>query len=234
VTRSGRRERRRAAEARRSLPEWGISVEVRGQGVEVSPLHDARVEAVATLLVNSGARSVLDLGCGSGALIRRLLKEDRQIRTVGIEQSASALTRASELIALEHPGAERGTTLIHGSFMDSDEDLAGFDAAALVETIEHIDPARLSEVERTVFGLFRPTMVIVTTPNREYNVRYGMPDGCLRHSDHRFEWSRSRFRQWADGVSKRTGYTVAYHDVGPVDALHGSPTQLAAFTRISP
>jgi hypothetical protein len=119
--------------------------------------------------------------------------------------------------------------LLHASFAQSDERLTGFDAATLVETIEHIDPGRLSAVEQAVFGYYRPRVVLVTTPNADYNVLHGIPPGVFRHSDHRFEWGRTRFRQWAMNVAKRNAYAVIFIDIGEPDPELGSSTQMAVF-----
>jgi len=74
--------------------------------------------------------------------------------------------------------------------------------------------------------------VVVTTPNSEYNVRWeSLPAGHVRHADHRFEWTRAEFRDWAGPVAARFGYAVAYAGVGPDDPEVGPPTQLAVFTR---
>jgi hypothetical protein len=121
---------------------------------------------------------------------------------------------------------------MHGSLMYRDERLAGFDAAAVVEVIEHLDPPRLAAFERIAFEFARPGTVVVTTPNAEYNVRWPtLPAGRFRHRDHRFEWARAEFQRWANTVSTRFGYSVRFAPVGPVDAEVGSPTQMAIFSR---
>jgi len=87
-------------------------------------------------------------------------------------------------------------------------------------------------LERTVFGFAAPRAVIVTTPNSEYNVRFEfLPAGELRHRDHRFEWTRSEFRAWAERVADRYGYAVRYLPVGTDDPEVGPATQLAVFTK---
>ena len=100
----------------------------------------------------------------------------------------------------------------------------------LLETIEHIDPGRLPRVERAVFGAMRPRLVLVTTPNREYNTLHGMAPGRRRHPGHRFEWDRAQFRQWATAVATRNGYAVAFADLGEPDPQRGGSTQMACFT----
>ena len=52
-----------------------------------------------------------------------------------------------------------------------------------------------------VLGTYKPKIVIVTTPNVEFNVyfpqlKYGTPEARLRIEDHRFEWTRSEFQEW--------------------------------------
>ncbi len=82
-----------------------------------------------------------------------------------------------------------------------------------------------------MFGVARPRTVLVTTPNVEYNVRWDtLPAGHVRHGDHRFEWTRAEFREWAGAVARRHGYGVEFVPVGPDDPEVGPPTQLAVFT----
>ena len=96
----------------------------------------------------------------------------------------------------------------------------------------HLDPPRLGAFERSVFGWARPGTVVMTTPNAEYNVLFeGLSPGAPRHRDHRFEWTRAQFGQWAAAVAGRNGYRVAMSGIGPADARLGCPTQLAVFSR---
>ncbi|HYX89310.1 MAG TPA: hypothetical protein VE753_08065, partial [Gaiellaceae bacterium] len=113
-----------------------------------------------------------------------------------------------------------------------DRRLTGFDAAACVEVIEHLDRPRLSAFERVVFEHARPGTVVVTTPNREYNARFdGLPAGSFRHRDHRFEWTRGEFEDWGGELAGRFGYGVRFLPVGPEDPELGPPTQMAVFER---
>ena len=100
-----------------------------------------------------------------------------------------------------------------------------------MEVIEHVDPHRLSALEHAVFHAAHPRAVMVTTPNAEYNVRYEtLEAGRFRHSDHRFEWTRAEFREWAESVAAAHGYAVRFQPVGEDDPDLGSPTQMALFT----
>jgi hypothetical protein len=98
--------------------------------------------------------------------------------------------------------------------------------------IEHLEPARLGAFERAVFEAAHPAAVVITTPNAEYNVRFeGLPAGSLRHQDHRFEWTRGEFHEWAKGTGERYGYGVRFLAVGPEDEEVGAPTQMGIFRR---
>ena len=122
--------------------------------------------------------------------------------------------------------------LIQGSLTYRDKRLSGFDAAAIVEVIEHLDAARLATFERIVFEFARPQHVVLTTPNAEYNAMFEkLHAGEFRHDDHRFEWSRKQFEDWANPLAERFGYQVRFEPVGPVEEQYGAPTQMAVFAR---
>jgi len=110
--------------------------------------------------------------------------------------------------------------------------LAGYDAAAIAEVIEHLDPPRLAAFERVVFEYARPQAAVVTTPNCEYNAKFPeLPAGTFRHKDHRFEWTRHQFQEWASALAARYGYSVRFVPIGPEDPVLGPPTQMGVFTR---
>jgi 3' terminal RNA ribose 2'-O-methyltransferase Hen1 len=202
------------------------------------PLVHRRTAAVVAELTRAGARRVLDLGCGEGGLIRELLTDPAFTEILGVDVSARVLDRAQRRLGLDRlPDSQRArVALAQSSLTYRDMRLAGYDAAVLMEVVEHVDPARLDALERTVFGQAHPATVIVTTPNVEYNARYpALADtpGSLRHRDHRFEWTRDEFRAWADGVAAAHGYRVRCAPVGEVDPELGPPTQLAIFTATS-
>jgi 3' terminal RNA ribose 2'-O-methyltransferase Hen1 len=195
-------------------------------------LNEHRLNAVVSELKACGAVRVLDLGCSNGNLLRRLMDESQFHKVVGVDVSHRALEVAADRLRLERlPDRMRERfELIHGSLTYRDARLSGFDAAAVVEVIEHLDPARLASFERSVFGFARPTTVIVTTPNAEYNVRFEtLPAGQFRHRDHRFEWTRSQFRAWASSVAERFAYSVRFESVGPEDPEVGPGTQMGVF-----
>lgn len=197
-------------------------------------LHEQRLGAVLAALRASGARRVLDLGCGEGRLLRELLKDKQFDEVVGMDVSIRSLEAARDRLKLDRLPERQAARikLIHGSLTYRDRRLEGFDAAAVVEVVEHLDPPRLAAFERAVFEFARPGTVVLTTPNREYNVTWeNVGAEKLRHPDHRFEWTRQEFRDWAGGVAARHGYAVRFLPVGPLDEAVGSPTQMGVFER---
>jgi 3' terminal RNA ribose 2'-O-methyltransferase Hen1 len=196
-------------------------------------LGQQRLGAVLAALKSTGARRVVDLGCGEGRLLRSSLEDRSYEEIVGMDVSQRALERAADRLNLDRlpPAQRKRITLIQGSLMYRDERLAGYDAATVVEVIEHLDPPRLVAFERVLFECARPGAVILTTPNREYNGRWEtLPAGAFRHKDHRFEWTRDEFQTWATSVAERFGYSVRFLAVGLEDPSLGSPTQMALFT----
>lgn len=197
-------------------------------------LHEIRLNDVAAKLKASGAQRVLDLGCGEGKLLRVLMKEKQFKEIVGMDVSYRSLEIASERLHMDTlPQMQKDRIkLIQGSLMYRDKRLSGFDAAAVVEVIEHLDEPRLAAFERVLFQFARPTTIVMTTPNSEYNVKFEtLPAGQMRHKDHRFEWTRSQFESWATAIATRFGYSVAFSPLGQEDPVVGGPSQMAVFTR---
>lgn len=206
-------------------------------------LNEQRMNTVLAALRSAGAKSVLDLGCGEGNLLRRLLEDKQFEQIVGVDVASRALEYAETKLKLDRlpPTKANRITLLQGSLTYRDRRLkvggvageGGFDAACLVEVIEHLDPSRLAALERSVFAFIHPRTILVTTPNAEYNVNWEtLPAGRFRHRDHRFEWTRSELRHWAEATAKRHGYTVRFVPVGPEDERTGPPTQMGVFERL--
>jgi 3' terminal RNA ribose 2'-O-methyltransferase Hen1 len=204
------------------------------QAERAPALHQQRMTAVLIALQNIGAKRVVDLGCGEGKLLRLLLAEKQFEMILGMDVSWRSLEIAKERLKLEHlPERQRSRIeLIQGSLVYRDERLAGFDAAAVVEVIEHLDAPRLSSFERVLFEFARPKHAIITTPNAEYNTIFEtLPAGQFRHGDHRFEWTRTQFQTWANDVAERFQYKVRFEAIGPNDDERGAPTQMAIFSQ---
>lgn len=197
-------------------------------------LHDERLSAVAAVLKASGAKRVLDLGCGNGKLMALLMK-DRSFETIaGADISYRELEYAELKLKLDQqPSRDKGRVrLFQTALTYRDGRLEGFDAAAIVEVIEHMDEFRLEAFARVVFEQAQPKTVVITTPNSEFNSKFdGLPAGKFRHQDHRFEWTRAEFEGWAGEVAGRFGYSVRFQPIGPVDSELGAPSQMGVFER---
>ena len=213
------------------MEEVDVSEDVTEGATEVKlGLHEQRLARVFEILKASGATRVLDLGCGEGKLLQLLLRERQFSEVVGVDVSHRALERADARLERLPERVRSRAKLLHGSLLYRDQRVAGFDAAALVEVVEHLEPFRLAAFERNLFEFARPRTVVLTTPNAEYNALWpSLGAGALRHRDHRFEWTRSEFAAWASRVADAHGYTLQLSGVGAEDAALGAPTQLALF-----
>jgi 3' terminal RNA ribose 2'-O-methyltransferase Hen1 len=200
------------------------------------PLAEQRRGAVLAAVRASGARRVGDLGCGEGVLVADLLAERGIEQIIATDVSVRALRIVDQRLGLGRMSEQQRSRLqiFQSALTYRDDRLAGLDAAVLMEVIEHVDPPRLDALERVVFGFAAPAMVIATTPNAEYNVRFDtLPTGSMRHRDHRFEWTRAEFRSWAHRTATAYGYAVRYLPVGTDDPDVGAPTQMAIFSKVA-
>jgi 3' terminal RNA ribose 2'-O-methyltransferase Hen1 len=196
-------------------------------------LHDRRLKIVCDELTASGAKSVLDLGCGEGKLLKMLLKEKQFGKILGVDVSHRTLEKAADRLNYNEmaPKQKERISIMQGALTYRDKRLEGFDAAAIVEVIEHLDINRLKAFERVVFEFAKPKTVVLTTPNREYNELFEtIAADSMRHTDHRFEWTRTEFQTWAQDVGERNEYDVTFKPVGDVHERVGAPTQMAIFT----
>jgi 3' terminal RNA ribose 2'-O-methyltransferase Hen1 len=197
-------------------------------------LHQNRIDSVLEILKNSGAKRVLDLGCGEGRLLRALLSEKQFERIVGVDASHRALEIAQNgCVWNSCPELKRARIeLWHGALTYRDARLEGFDAAAIVEVVEHLDPNRLRAFERVVWEWARPDFGVLTTPNRDYNVRWETASGGHHASP------RSPFRVDAAGIpnvgaTRRalTTVTTWKFNAWPRRRELGAPSQMGVFRR---
>jgi len=235
TSQSLRHEKRNIADAAARLASPEADGTIDDDDVPVAPrLVDRRADAVMQALHDVRAHSVADLGCGEGALLTRLLADRTFTEIVGTDVSARSLATAERRLDLRRaPDRVRDRIrLLQSSVTYEDDRIAGMDAAVLMEVIEHIDLERLAAAEHAVWGSARPGAVVVTTPNADYNALFPtLPAGHVRHADHRFEFTRAEFEEWATRVAATHGYSVTFRRVGEMDPSLGSPTQLALFVR---
>jgi 3' terminal RNA ribose 2'-O-methyltransferase Hen1 len=196
-------------------------------------LNAQRLGSVVAALKSCGAKKVIDIGCGEGNLLKLLMKERQFTDIAGVDVSHIALDRASAKLKLERVGdsIRERIRLFQGSLTYKDKRFEGYDAACVIEVIEHLDITRLAAFERVLFEFAKPPVVVLTTPNKEYNANYGfLHEENLRHGDHRFEWTRAEFREWADKIADKFNYTVQFSEIGDADETYGAPTQMGVFT----
>jgi 3' terminal RNA ribose 2'-O-methyltransferase Hen1 len=197
-------------------------------------LNEKRMTAVLAAVLKENTRRVLDVGCGEGNLLKLLLQESRFTEITGMDVSHRVLEAASERLHLEKLSERQRQriNLIQGSLTYRDKRLEGYDAATCIEVIEHMDADRLPAFERVLFECAKPNIVVLTTPNSEYNSKFPtLAAGKFRHRDHRFEWTRKEFQSWANGVCERFSYKVEFDNIGDVDENLGAPTQMAIFRK---
>ena len=194
-------------------------------------LNARRLGSVTAALRECGAKSVIDIGCGEGHLLSLLVREKQFTRITGVDVSHAALEHANERLKLDSAGDSKRErlTLFQGSLTYKDSRFEGYDAACVIEVIEHLDIPRLAAFERVLFEYAKPPVIVLTTPNREYNAKYENMDDALRHRDHRFEWTREEFHKWAQKTADKNGYTVRFSEIGESDESLGAPTQMGVF-----
>ncbi|HEY9679279.1 MAG TPA: 3' terminal RNA ribose 2'-O-methyltransferase Hen1 [Drouetiella sp.] len=197
-------------------------------------LNERRIGTVVSVLKQCNASRVVDLGCGGGKLLKALLEEKEFTQITGMDVSHRALEIAHDRLYLDRmPEMKRARIqLIQGSLTYRDSRIAHYDAATLIEVIEHLDEPRLAALEKVVFKFAKPSHVVITTPNVEYNAKFEtLPAGQLRHKDHRFEWTREQFETWCGRIAITYGYSVRFLPVGDLDPDLGAPTQMGIFSR---
>ncbi|MCH8488850.1 MAG: methyltransferase [Oceanicaulis sp.] len=196
-----------------------------------TPLHTERLEAVHDAVRALGARRIADLGCGDGDFLIRLAQDKAIDHITGVEISRARLADLTARLAKAGPDVQARVTLRHDTLTQARRWIAGADCVVMVEVIEHLDPAELTQLERRILMEARPPALILTTPNAEYNARLGVPAHRLRHPGHRFEWTRAQFRDWTRRAAGRAGYGAGFQDMGGVDPDIGGASQMAILIR---
>lgn len=214
-------------------------VETTGMEAAVLPelpkirLHDRRLQTVCEELIRLGVTTVADLGCGEGKLLKLLLQQAQFTKIAGVDVSARSLEIATGKLKLDRlPEKQRKRIqLFQGSVIYRDRRLEGYEAAVLVEVIEHLEEDRLPALQQNVFGVMAPAVVLVTTPNKDWNSTFTEDAAQMRHSDHRFEWTRAEFNRWCALVAETYSYQYTIHALGDETENSGAPTQMAVFNR---
>lgn len=189
-------------------------------------VKELRLDAVHRVLRESGARSVLDLGCGRGWLLERLAADPAFEHVAGVDRDHDTLSEAGRRI----PAAHRVRVgFQHTLFTWRCPAFEGYEAVVALEVVEHLDPPQLAAFADVVLGFVQPRLAVVTTPNVEFNRLFGLADGERRLAEHRFEWTRAEFQAWGREVARRYGYRFAAEPIGSEHPRLGPPTQLGRF-----
>ncbi|NXI62786.1 HENMT methyltransferase, partial [Anseranas semipalmata] len=206
------------------------------------PLYKQRYQFVKDLVGKYKPKKVADLGCADCTLLW-MLKFCNCIEVLaGLDTCASVMKEKMHTLS-PLPGdylqpAERSltVTLHHGSVAHKDPCMLGFDLVTCIELIEHLEESELEKFPEVVFGFMAPTMVVISTPNSEFNPL--LPGVTVfRHPDHKFEWDRAQFQSWALDTAKRYDYTVEFTGVGsPPTGMEdvGFCTQIGVFVKKYP
>ncbi|WP_196888668.1 3' terminal RNA ribose 2'-O-methyltransferase Hen1 [Aureivirga sp. CE67] len=196
-------------------------------------LHQERLDVVLRKMKESNVSSVIDLGCGEGKLLKKLIKEPQFKKITGTDVSFNALSFAKEKIYFDKLNSRQleRISLFQSSLLYKDTRFSGYDAAAIVEVIEHLEESRLEHFEKAIFEHAKPKKIFLTTPNKEYNIKYeGLENGKFRHNDHRFEWTRNEFENWAEKVAEKYNYEVEFFPIGEIDEKVGASSQMGVFS----
>ncbi|OAY47297.1 small RNA 2'-O-methyltransferase isoform X1 [Manihot esculenta] len=219
------------------------------------PLSKQRLEYAVQHIKKSCATTLVDFGCGSGSLLDSLLDYPTSLeKIVGIDISQKSLSRAAKILhsklSMKSDTGIKSAVIYDGSITDFDSRLCGFDIGTCLEVIEHMEEDQACMFGDVALNYFRPKILIVSTPNYEYNVilqRSSLtnpeedPDektesqSCrFRNHDHKFEWTREQFNNWATELAKKHNYSVDFSGVGgSADVEPGFASQIAVFMRKS-
>ncbi|XP_006197558.1 small RNA 2'-O-methyltransferase isoform X1 [Vicugna pacos] len=202
------------------------------------PLYRQRYEFVKNLVAQHEPKKVADLGCGDVFLLRMLKYQKCLEELVGVDINEEKFKwhgcKLSACVGdhLYPRELDLIITLYQGSVLEKDCRLVGFDMVTCIELIEHFDSEDLAKFPEVVFGYMSPAMIVISTPNSDFNSLFPYSD--FRDLDHKFEWSRMEFQTWALDVANRYNYSVEFTGVGepPSGAEDvGYCTQIGIFHR---
>ncbi|MBR2567280.1 MAG: 3' terminal RNA ribose 2'-O-methyltransferase Hen1 [Paenibacillus sp.] len=197
-------------------------------------LNDLRYRAITDIVDSlSDKRRIVDMGAGEGKLSARLAYISGVESILAVEPSGQSRLRAMERFAKmqDRPGVQVIPEPMLGSLFYFDEQMQHQDVMILCEVIEHIEEYRLDGILDTILKEYQPKVLLMTTPNKEYNEVYAMEQEQLRHHDHRFEWTREEFNSRCAHWAEKSNYTYEISGIGMDKEGFGQPTQLAMFTQ---
>lgn len=115
-----------------------------------------------------------------------------------------------------------GSLDVHNAALDD------YEACIMTEVIEHLPEPVLQKFPDLLFGKYRPRIVVITTPNYDFNRFFdrrggrgrggsgaeeetvngfkdptGRTERVFRDDDHKFEWTKQEFKDWCDDITLR-------------------------------
>ncbi|XP_039185572.1 small RNA 2'-O-methyltransferase [Crotalus tigris] len=202
------------------------------------PLYKQRYAFIKQLVDKHKPKKVADLGCADCSLLWMLKFCNCIEELVGLDISEEVMKENMYKLSplpgdyLQPSEKQLTVTLLQGSVAHKDPCMLGFDMVTCIELIEHLEAKELEKFPEVVFGFMSPAMIIISTPNSEFNCLLPIVS-LFRHPDHKFEWNRTQFQNWAVDVAARYDYTVEFTGVGapPHGKDVGFCTQIGVFVR---
>ncbi|XP_068144023.1 small RNA 2'-O-methyltransferase [Drosophila tropicalis] len=190
-------------------------------------------------------KSVVDFGCSEMRLFQlmRRIETIEKILEVDIDEDVlkSNLLFIRPLVAdfIRQRKNPLHVDVLQGSVAESSKELQGIDAVVALELIEHVYDDVLNKIPSNIFGFMQPKLVIISTPNSDYNVIFTrfkpLLSNGFRHHDHKFEWTREQFKSWClEIVAKYPNYMFSLLGLGdPPEGYTtvGHATQMVIFVR---
>ncbi|KAG8954383.1 hypothetical protein FRC04_011709 [Tulasnella sp. 424] len=105
-----------------------------------------------------------------------------------------------------------------------------WDAIVSTEVVEHLPNSILPHFIPTTLGVYKPKLLLLTTPNYTFNQLFTAPgvannltgypdptgetDRVFRHHDHKREWTTEEWTEWCEQAAREWGYDVQVGGIG--------------------
>lgn len=194
--------------------------------------NQMRRSAISDVIAASGAKTIIDLGCGDGSFVFSLHGQNRYEKLAGMDASAQNIENARKKFDSPFFHRRKSPEFFIGSITYRDKRISGYDAVILSEVIEHFEPERMDGVMRNILGEARPKLFVMTTPNKAYNQEFPFLEaGEFRHPDHRHEFGEDEFISFCEKYAAVFGYDLEISHVGVELSRIGSPTFMGIFKK---
>lgn len=178
-----------------------------------------RFEKVLDIISNYNIRSIIEFGCGDGKFIPYIKSIHNLMRIAVIDKDKNKIHKIKK--------ANEDIECYCTSFLEYSKDFNGFDCIVAIEVIEHLSSDEIQSFIEIVFGKLKPQLVILTTPNIEYNVNYPVLYNGLRHNTHLFEFSPFELSNWGNKIVTLFNEYDFYTDFCDIN----KSSQIIVFTR---